>query len=123
MICHPRRWQWLISRNGTILESIQSRPEPGAHPSVVGHIAGLDVITSLAVPTDLNGTQDPLIVLRAADDYVGETPSAAGVIRDFTGSNTLTAAFQALEFLAVSFELYANSAVVITGTGLTTPTW
>jgi HK97 family phage major capsid protein len=120
---HPRRWLWLTSRPDVGSVAVSTVPRAGAPAQVVGSILGLDVVLSSAIPTDLGDgeDQDEVIVARAADLKVGETPPAVrtgpadgGVI---TGVN-LSVGVIASSYLVVEARRYPAAIVLVGGTGL-----
>lgn len=142
IVMHPRRWGWLTAA----LDS-QSRPlvVPNAHGPMnaagvatgptdvtyVGSLQGLPVLTSAAVPTNLGGgtNEDRVIVARASDMLLMEEPNAPMRVRvDEPGAHTLSVRFVGFGYMAFTANRAndgsnAVSAAVISGSGLTTPSF
>lgn len=135
IVMHPRRWAWILAATDTT-----NRPlvVPGAQgpwnalasfngvvsEQVVGDIQGLPVVTDPSITiTDGSGTnQDQIIVMRNQDLYLWESGVRSRVLPD-VGSGTLTVRLQVYGYLAFTAERQPASITLITGTGLTAPTF
>lgn len=135
IVMHPRRWAWMLaaldsSNRPLIVPSAQGPTnaigEFGGVVSqqVVGSIQGLPVVTDPSVPTLLGaGTnEDRIIVMRASDLYLWESGIKTRVLPD-VGSGTLTVRLQVYSYLAFTAERYSKAISVISGTGLSAPTF
>ena len=142
IVMHPRRWAWCLaqadSQNRPLIVpqagSVQSVNAVGAlsdiaSENIVGSIQGLPVIVDSNVPTVMSGTtltggaQDPVIVTRLEDQFLFEDAAPKVRVFEETLSGTLQIRAQVYGYFAFTAERYAASTSVITGTGVTTPTF
>jgi hypothetical protein len=95
----------------------------------VGEMAGLPVVTDANIPITINpgvdltsGTQDAIFVGRWSDVFLYEGRTQ---YRAYPGAlcGTLTTRLQAYRYAAFAPGRYPGAISVITGTGLTTPTF
>jgi hypothetical protein len=95
---------------------------------VVGSMHGLPVVTDASIPTTWTagapgaGTEDAIIVMRASDLVLWESPIKTRVLPD-VGSGTLTVRLQVYGYVAFTAARQPKSLSVIGGTGLVAPTF
>jgi hypothetical protein len=75
-----------------------------------------------SVPITVDTTQDPVMVLRRAEAKFAESDPELRLVKDSARAVSLTAGVILTEYLAVD-HLRPAALIVITGSGLTTPTW
>jgi HK97 family phage major capsid protein len=135
IVMHPTRWAWMLAA----LDS-SSRPlvVPNAQgptnaigtfggvvsEQVVGNIMGLPVVTDPSIPTTLGtGTnEDRIIVMRSSDSYLWESSVRTRVLQE-VNSATLGVTLQVYGYLAFTAERQPKSISVISGSGLSTPSF
>lgn len=131
IVMHPRRWGWFLSlldttdrplflpaaNNGMNLGGVLTDV---ASQQVVGQIHGLPVVTDPGIPTNVNGTEDVIYVLRASDLVLWESGIRARVLPE-TKAQNLTVLLQIYSYLAFSAARYPQSVVEVSG--LTAPSW
>jgi hypothetical protein len=90
----------------------------------VGSIMGLPVISDPSISTTLGaGTnEDVILVLRASDPILWESSIRTRVLPDI-GSGTLTTRLQVYGYVAFTAERQPKSITIVSGTGLTTPSF
>ena len=135
IVMHPRRWAAFVGAADSTGRPLVS-PVPGAMNSPgdidrsygaqgpVGVLAGLRVITDPQIPTNLGaGTnQDPVIVMRAADQILWEGDLKSEAFRE-TKADQLSVLLRVYNYAAFTANRYAPSVAVINGTGLTPPAY
>lgn len=134
IVMHPRRWAWITAAADTTGRPLVSPSGPGqnqvasfaavASQRVVGELQGLPVVTDPSIPiTNGAGTnEDVIIVMRASDCVLYESSLRTRVLPD-VGSGTLTVRLQVYGYIAFTAERQAKGITVISGTGLTAPTF
>lgn len=137
IVCHPRRWGWMLAATDTTGRPLVS-PAPAHGPAnalavagpvaaegVVGQLAGLPVVTSASIPTNLGGgTEDAIIIAAGPECYIWEAPDGPFLetFRD-VGSASLTVRFRLHNYVAQAFGRRPLAISKINGTGLAAPTW
>lgn len=134
IVMHPRRWAWITAAADTTGRPLVSPSGPGqnqvasfaavASQRVVGELQGLPVVTDPSIPiTNGAGTnEDVIIVMRASDCVLYESSLRTRVLPD-VGSGTLTVRLQVYGYIAFTAERQAKGISVLSGTGLTAPTF
>lgn len=135
ILMHPRRWAFILASldsSGRPLVSPVAPQNPAAGfggvvaQGAVGSIQGLPVFVDPNIPTNLGtGTdEDRIIVVRADECYLWEDPSGPYVetFRD-VGSGTLTVRFRLHNYWAQINERRPKAISVISGTGLSAPSF
>jgi HK97 family phage major capsid protein len=132
---HPRRWGWITSAlDGSrpafefslqAPNSVMGLGTAAEYGQVVGTLQGLPVITDANIPTNLGaGTnEDRIIVARSTDTVYWED-----AMMQFTFEQAITTAPGQVRLAVGRFSLfhagrYPKSIAVISGTGLTTPSF
>ena len=143
IVMHPRRWAWFLAALDTTQRPLvlpagnQPQNATGiltavASEQVVGTLHGLPVVTDPNIPVNVNDNQDVILVMRASDHILWESSirtrvlaSASGVetTGQGVGGRTLTTTLQVYGYLAFTAGRYPQSTVLLTGTGLTTPSF
>jgi hypothetical protein len=131
---HPRRWAWFMAAVDT-----QQRPlaVPAANApqnviaavgtvaaeGFVGSMHGLPVFVDPNIPTNLGGgTEDRIIVTRAADTILYESLPRAEAFREPLAAQ-MSVLLRVYEYVALHSARYPKSISVISGTGLIAPTF
>ncbi len=134
IVMHPRRWAWITAAADTTGRPLVSPSGPGqnqvasftavASQRVVGELQGLPVVTDPSIPiTNGAGTnEDVIIIMRASDCVLYESSLRTRVLPD-VGSGTLTVRLQVYGYIAFTAERQAKGISVLSGTGLTAPTF
>ena len=94
-----------------ILQNVESQ-------QIVGNMQGCPVVTDPNIPTTLNGSQDPIYVMRVEDLWLWETGIRARVLPE-TLAGQLTVKLQVYSYCAFTAGRYPKSIVEING--LSTP--
>jgi hypothetical protein len=137
---HPRRWGWLTAQSDSngrpvvvpgssqVVNSVGS----GAPASygLVGELQGLPVYTDANIPTTVStstitgATEDNIIVARRADLLLWEdSPEPRKFRFEDVGSATNTIRLSVLGESAFAAGWYPTGVCVISGSGMTTPTY
>lgn len=133
---HTTRWAWLLAATDSSGRPLVTPLAPQGPTNsiatfngvvseqVVGSILGVPVVTDPSIPNTLGaGTnEDRIIVMRASDLYLWESPIRTRVLPDI-GSGTLTVRLQVYGYLAFTAERQPKSVSILQGTGLTTPSF
>jgi HK97 family phage major capsid protein len=135
VVLHPRRWSWflaaldnsgrpLVLPNAQAVNPLALVEAVGAE-NVVGNLLGLPVIIDASIPTNggVGNNQDSVIVTRLDDAWLFETDAPRTRVFEDVKSGTLEIRVQIYGYFAYSSERYSKAHAVITGTGLTTPTF
>lgn len=135
IVMHPTRWGWFLAAlDSTNRPLVVPNPQGPLNSvgtfagvvseQVVGSIQGLPVVTDPSIPTNLGaGTnEDRIVVMRASDLYLWESGIKTRVLPEIN-SGTLNVRLQVYGYLAFTAERQPKSISVISGTGLTTPTF
>lgn len=136
IVMHPRRWAWFTAA----LDS-SNRPlvvpagmaynaagvlEQVASQTVVGQLHGLPVVTDPSIATNLTvgggSNEDVIYIMRASDNILFESDVRSRVLPEVLSAN-LTVRLQVYGYVAFSAARYPSSNAVITGTGMTAPTF
>ena len=130
---HPRRWAFVLAAsdannrplvvpNGSPFNVIgEGTVERGAE-GVVGQIGGLDVITDANIPTNVNTSQDVVLVGVKSDLKVWESDVKAESF-DAPYADSMGILFRIYEYMAAIPSRYTTSVAVISGTGLAAPSF
>ena len=132
IIVHPRRWGWIMAAADTVGRPIVN-PVASAYnvagigdlstnAGFAGSILGVPVLLDANVTTTDSSTRDKIIVTRLEDLYFwAKTP----VVRVFdeTDADKNAVRVQVDQYFAFAPHRYAKSTTLITGSGLTTPTF
>ncbi len=134
IVMHPRRWAWFLAsldtnnrplvvpNANTPTNAVGTFGGPVAE-GAVGSIMGLPVYADPSIPTTAGaGTEDQIIVLRAADSILWESSVRTRTLPD-VGSATLTVRLQVYGYVAFTSARYPKSISKISGTGLIAPTF
>jgi HK97 family phage major capsid protein len=136
IVMHPTRWAWFLAtldssgRPLVVANDAQGATNAIATVSqvtsegVVGTLQGLPVVVDPSIPTNLgSGTnEDRIIVMRANDVYLWESAVRTRVLPE-VGSGTLTVRLQAYGYLAFTAERIPKAVSIISGSGLSTPSF
>jgi HK97 family phage major capsid protein len=136
IVMHPTRWAWMLAtldssgRPFIVANNAQGATNAVATVSevnsqgVVGTLQGLPVIVDPSILTNLGaGTnEDRIIVMRASDLYLWESATRTRVLPEVKAT-TLGVVLQAYGYLAFTAERQAKAISVISGTGLSTPSF
>ena len=142
IVMHPRRWAFftaavdgsdrpLVVPNASAPQNAIGVGSAAEYGQVVGQLMGLPVVTDASIPTtwssgssNTSGTEDVIIVARAADLHLWETPNAPIQLRfEESGANTLTVKLIAFGYSAFTAGRQPSAVSVISGTGLVAPTF
>lgn len=136
IVMHPRRWGWI-----TAAVDAASRPlvvpaaqqpvnalgvgQPASSPGPVGQLLGLPVVVDANIPTNLGaGTnEDTIIVCRTSDILVWEAPTMQFVMEQAIATAPGQIRVAVGRFALIAAGRYPGGISVITGTGLTPPTF
>jgi HK97 family phage major capsid protein len=140
IVMHPRRWGWLTAQSDS-----SGRPYVVPAPygpqnargvvdnqgyGFVGSLQGLPVYTDANIPTTIStstitgSTEDNIIVARSSDLLLWEDSPAPRQFRfEETGSGTLTIRLVVAGDSAFTAGWYPAGVAVISGSGMTTPTY
>jgi HK97 family phage major capsid protein len=132
ILMHPRRSAYLASslsstfplfQIGSLTQASGTQSPPDL-PALVPNMAGLKVVNDANVRTTdgASTNQDEVYVLRVSDFILWEGPLQARVLSD-VGSGTLTVRLQLFAYSAFTAGRYPKSISIISGTGLTAPTF
>lgn len=132
----PTRWAWILSaldddHRPLVLPcdargfNAQALAENVAGESIVGSMMGLPVIADTTIPTALGaGTnEDRILTYRRQDTYLYETPFPSVRVDQQSRSGTLQVVFSLWGYYAIIAERLPKSISVISGTGLTQPSF
>lgn len=134
IVMHPRRWAWLTAAVDTAGRPLVTPSGPGfngvasfaavASQRVVGELQGLPVVTDPSIPTTdgASTNQDSVIVMRASDCILYESSLRTRVLPE-VGSGTLTVRLQVYGYLAFTAERQPAGITILSGTGLTSPSF
>jgi HK97 family phage major capsid protein len=137
-IMHPRRLAFLLaavdSTNRPLVVPAANGPMNaagvGAGPSAYGNsgyqMMGLPIITDANVGTTYGTTtnQDEIYVVNAGESHLWEQPGSPFTLRyDATGAGNLTIKTVVYGYAAYTAERYPLAASIISGTGLSAPTF
>jgi HK97 family phage major capsid protein len=138
IVMHPRRWAWmasaldaggrplLVPQGGGPFNAVGTGPAASPNPTVglVGTLLGLPVYVDPNIPTNLGaGTnEDRIIVARFGDSVLWESTPKAEVF-PATKADQLSVLLRVYEYVAFTGERYPKATSVISGTGLTPPTF
>jgi HK97 family phage major capsid protein len=140
IVVSPRRWGWLTaavdSQNRPLVVPSAQGPMnaaasqgPVSAEGYAGSMQGLPVFVDANIPTNYpdfastpNLNTDPVIVMRASDHILFEGPLHSRVLKEVL-SSTLQVRIQLYAFTAFTAARFPKSTSVISGSGLTTPTF
>ena len=137
-IMHPRRLAFLLaavdSTNRPLVVPAANGPMNasgvGAGPSAYGNsgyqMMGLPIITDANIGTTYGTTtnQDEIYVVNAGESHLWEQPGSPFTLRyDATGAGNLTIKTVVYGYAAYTAERYPLAASIISGTGLSAPTF
>jgi hypothetical protein len=134
-VMNSRRWAWWCSAIGTNHTMLQSSGVPvemlGAEQSkqygsnVRGMLAGLPVIVDGTIPSTLGaGAEDVILGVNFSELYLWEQPGSPLMIRaEQTNAGNLSIKLVLYGYSAFTAGRYPEGHGVISGTGLTTPTY
>lgn len=133
IVMHPRRWAWLLTQNDTsnrplvVPESYGPNNAQGVlsggAEGRVGSFAGLPVYVdgNIATNTGAGTNQDVVMVMAPGETYLYESQIRTRVLPEVL-SGTLTVRAQVYGYVAMATR-QAKSIAVISGTGLTPPSF
>lgn len=140
IIMHPRRWGWLtvqsdsngrpyVLPSGNNPQNAWGVGEPAAY-GFVGEIFGVPVYTDANIPTTVStstitgATEDNIIVAKRSDLLLFEESVAPRQFRfDETTAGSLTVKLLVSGYSAFTAGWYPKGVAVISGSGMTTPTF
>jgi HK97 family phage major capsid protein len=135
IVMHPTRWAWCLaaldsSNRPLIVPSAQGPTNAMGQfggvvsQEIVGSIQGVPVLTDPSIPNNLGaGTnEDRILVMRASDLYLWESGVKTRVLEQTDAAN-LEVRLQVYGYLAFTAERQPKSVSIISGTGLTTPSF
>jgi len=141
ILMHPRRWAWfcaaldssnrplVVPQPGSqVFNSIGSGSVAGYGNGPVGNILGLPVIVDANVPTNLGGgTEDVLIICRAADIRLWESPGSPLYLRFERNWSPTRKQLQDVAIVygysAFTAGRYPASVSTVGGTSMVIPVW
>lgn len=131
----PERWEWIEqqvdSNNRPLVLPEQNGPwnvmqvAPDANTAeglTGGRMLSCAVLQDFNIPANVNGNQDLVFVLKADDNFLYESPLVTRALPQTYGAQ-LSVLLQLYNYIAYTAARYPVSNVVITGTGLSTPTF
>jgi HK97 family phage prohead protease/HK97 family phage major capsid protein len=130
-LMHPRRWAWLAAAVGTNQPFLQINSNPQgaggqfgapAYGTVVGNIAGVQVVTDANIATTTATNQDTIYGVTASELHLWEDSGAPLFIR-VDQASSLGVTIAAFGFTAFTAGRYPKAQGKISGSGLTTPTF
>ncbi len=134
LVMHPRRWAFFCSAIGTnqamvgfagvapLLLGAEQAKDYGA--GVRGILAGLPVIVDANIPTTVSSTQDVILGVTASELFLWEQPGSPLLIRaEQVGAGNLLVKLVVYGYSAFTAGRYPGAHGVISGSGLTTPTF
>jgi HK97 family phage major capsid protein len=134
---HPRRWYWLLAAADTAgrpLVTMQSQGPNNAlfaanegNPFAEGGPVGMTpfgpIFIDPNIPTDVGaGTEDVIILTRASELYLWESPVRTRVLTEVLSGN-LAVRLQLYNYLAFMPDRRPESTSIVSGTGLIAPTF
>lgn len=134
IVMHPRRWAFFLgavdSAGRPLIDAVAAQNALGtrggdAFQGVVGSIQGLRVVLDPSVPTNIgtNTNEDVIIVLDSNALLLWEEGAPRSRVFEEVGSGTMTVRLSVWGYFAFTGERYPAHISVITGTGLTPPTF
>lgn len=130
-IMHPRRWAWMaaaVSSSSPFLQINQNPQGAGgqfgapAYGTVVGNIAGVQVVTDANIATTTATNQDTIYGVTASELHLWEDAGAPLFVR-VDQASTLGVTIAAFGFTAFTAGRYPAAHGKISGTGLATPSF
>jgi HK97 family phage major capsid protein len=136
IVMHPTRWAWFLAQlDSSGRPFVVANTAQGATNAIatfgnvasegaVGTLQGLPVYVDPSMPNTLgSGTnEDRILVMRASDSYLWESATRTRVLPE-TDAATLEVRIQAYGYLAFTAERQPKSIAIISGTGLSTPSF
>lgn len=137
IVMHPRRWAWLtaatdssgrplvlpIAGSGAAVNAMGTSIE-GSSEGHVGYLSGLPVIVSPGISTARTGTTDEVLVTRLSDMVFAQEAGAPFTVEaDQVLRHRLVTRFVVHGYSAFSAGRWPGSTAILTGTGLTNPTF
>ncbi|MFB7666859.1 phage major capsid protein [Kitasatospora sp. NPDC056138] len=135
IIMHPRRWAWCVSQldaqNRPLVVPVAGGPFNAAGVSgdvraqgYVGELQGLPVFVDANVPTNLGAgsNEDRIIVARMADLWAWESNIRAEAFQQ-TYAQNMSVLVRLYNYVSFQPARFPQSISVISGTGLTTPSF
>lgn len=139
IVMHPRRWGWVLGAVDSqsrplvtpdALQGVQLFNATGtsgglAPQGIVGVMMGMPVLIDANIPTNggTNTNEDKVVVTRRADHLLFEVGSPTIQVLQEVLSGTLQVRILAYGYFAFTFNRYAKATSIISGTGLTPPTF
>lgn len=141
VVVHPRRWAFwaqstdsngrpLVTPRGNGPQNVFGTGDLTMADGIVGDIYGLPVLTDPNIPTTLShdsdegSTDDAVIVTRHSDMILWEDDPLPRRVRfEETLAGQLTVKVVAWDYSAFTAARYPSASIVLTGSGLTTPTF
>jgi HK97 family phage major capsid protein len=135
ILMHPRRWAWICAAFDTsnrplvVPAALAMNPvatdDTNVAQGFVGTLQGLQVFTDPNLPINLGGgtNQDPVYIFRRGDVLLWE--SASPTVETFTQpyADSMGVLFRLYGYAAMVPDRYGSSIVLLSGTGLVTPTF
>jgi HK97 family phage major capsid protein len=132
-VMHPRRWAWFLAAVDTAGRPLVVPNQQGPTNAigtqngvgmqrVVGTLLGLPVVTDPSIPTNFGTNEDRILLLRADDIVLYESPVRTRVLPEVLSGN-LTVRLQVYGYAAFTAERYAAGIGIVSGTGLIAPTF
>jgi HK97 family phage major capsid protein len=130
-VMHPRRWAWLLAQVDSAGRPLVVPRSQAPSNSMgtgglltpegpVGDFLGVPVVLDASVPTNVNSTEDVILLLRPSDYLLYESSIRTRTLPEIK-SNTLQVVVQCYGYTAFSAERYPASTYKVTG--LTAPTF
>lgn len=135
IVMHPRRWGWALASLDTsnrplivplagaasvmgVLQGVEAQ-------AVVGTMLGLPVLVDPNVPINrgVGANEDAILVQRVEDSWLMEDVPVKTRVFEEVLSGTLSIRIQAFNYLGITHARYPKSVSVISGSGLTQPTF
>jgi HK97 family phage major capsid protein len=134
IVMHPRRWGWMLSALDEVKRPFVAAEAPQnafarfdrvAPENLVGQLLGLPVMTNSNIRTTQGtGTnQDEIFVLATDELFLYEEDQPRRRTFEDIGSGTLTVRLQVYGYMAFLGARYPKAIAMISGTGLTAPTF
>lgn len=135
IVMHPRRWAWMLAATDSTGRPLVVPSAQGPQNAigsfggvlseqVVGTVQGLPVVTdpSIAITGGTGTNEDYILVMRSSDSHLYEGAIRTRVLPE-VGSGNLTVRLQVYGYIAFTAERQPKSITLVTGSGLSTPSF
>jgi HK97 family phage major capsid protein len=133
-VMHPRRWAWFLAAVDTAgrplvvpnqqgpMNAIGTQDTPPGFQRIVGTLMGIPVVTDASIPTNFGTNEDRILLLRADDMVLYESPVRTRVLPEVLSGN-LTVRLQVYGYAAFTAERFPAGIGIVSGSGLILPTF